>query len=323
MGKIADWTEEKKAEFAKRWADPEEKHLPELCAEFGLTHRAAVWHFGPGTLRKYPRKLSPEQWKELKKRWYSPFGGTSKEIVSKFGLSVNAMKRHLPKITVARSGRGATGLSAVLSSEQLKELQTTIETAEFTTFSALTRKYPGVSLRMLTRCFGSPLEIKRRVVAIDCPASMSKTQYATAKRIWADPDSGTVLDISKAIGLHPSTLRSAIGTRRAFRNKVLLEAIDAWYSDPLQNVKILAKKFKVPYRVLLDALPTGDRRYAVLNPHLYDAICDWFEAPEQSIKNCAKKNGTSLRLLSLCLPDKEERKRYKAQILDLKSLNKR
>jgi uncharacterized protein YeaC (DUF1315 family) len=187
------------------WQNPECDH-GQISEDYGIPLGLLELLFGTGR----PRSLSEDQWKELKRRWFDRAGGSLDEICADFNLGARAPLTYLPRIREARKGRKASKLAKILSPEVYEALCEAIETGEFTTYKALSEQY-NVSLKSIVIEFGKCGDVKRRVVAPDCPLCLSKSQYVWAKKMWRSPQGFTAEEIAEKVGVLRGTLLKHFG----------------------------------------------------------------------------------------------------------------
>lgn len=221
------WTQEKINEFASRWTDPEDDHPSDLLKEFGISRYYAQKLFGEAAIRKYPQNLTAKAWKELKDDWFNLQGPSAEKISTKYKISRSGILNFLPPIREARQGKRGSSLIELLGQAKFQELSDKINTGEFTTFFALVEQYPQVSVGKLRAAFGSPVDIKKQVVAENCPSTMSKSQYELAKSRWFDPDGGTRIQIALDSDTSGSTLERIFGRIKECRSRTRTSSLIA------------------------------------------------------------------------------------------------
>ncbi|AJD54289.1 hypothetical protein SAMN02744133_1089 [Thalassospira xiamenensis M-5 = DSM 17429] len=246
-----------------------------------------------------PKALSAKRWKELKERWFDPAGGTRNCILSEYNLSREEVERYLPKISVARRGRRAARIPK--ETDTYKELCRTIESGEFTTYTELTAKY-AISFNTLVRTFGNCSEIKKRVVANNCPPCLSKSQYDRASQLWHDPDGISGEEIAQSVGVTIGTLVRAFGpirksrkpTRRRQVRRPKDLSVQEWkdlkarWFDPNGGTRLqIAHDYRVSVRIIERFLPPirkarNGRTVSGLRmtPAEYQELCELVESGE-------------------------------------------
>ena len=248
------------------WQEPGCDH-GHISKQVGIPVELLEFCFG----RVRPRKLSEEQWKELKRRWFDPAGGSREEICADYNLEANSLLRYLPRIRAARKGKRPSYLAKVMSRKDYESLSEVITTGEFTTYTALSEQF-NISSKSITTEFGKCAEVKRRVVAPDCPLCLSKSQYVWAKKMWSAPQGFTAQEIAEKVGVQTRTLTMHFGPindrdrPKGISETDWKELKEKWCDPTGVSREIIASEYGIPYGTLIKYLPTSQtgRR----NPHL-------------------------------------------------------
>jgi transcriptional regulator with XRE-family HTH domain len=237
------------------WQNPECDH-GQISEEFGVPLRLLELLFG--TVR--PRSLSDDQWKELKRRWFDRAGGSLEEICSDYNLDPRTPLTYLPRISEARKGRKASKLAKILSPEVYETLCKAVKTGEFTTYKALSEQY-NIPVKSIVIEFGKCGDVKRRVVAPDCPLGLSKSQYVWAKKMWRSPQGFTAEEIAEKVGVIRGTLLKHFGPikdrdRPKGISETKWEELKKKWCDPKGETRQkIAADFGIPYGTLNRFLP--------------------------------------------------------------------